>query len=103
MALQDLRPGTLVLIRNSRRDGRKGDKLQQRFIGPYKVAESLGKGTYRLQNAKTGRIVKKVVNACRLKRFRYVQHVSFCEDSPYQFGSPSPFSTKSLAHGVRCL
>ena len=96
MALQNLSAGTPVLIHNSQQDGRKGDKPQKHFIGPYKVAENLGKGTYRLQNAKTGPIVKKVVNACRLKRFWQVQHVSFREDSLFQFGSPSPFSTKGF-------
>ena len=77
--------------------------MQQRFVGPYKVAENLGKGTYRLQNAKTGHITKKIVNACRLKRYTQankMQPTNFCEDSLFQFGSPSPDKTKSIAHEV---
>ena len=35
-------------LRNSARDGRKGDKLSKQWLGPYKVSEVLGKGLYRL-------------------------------------------------------
>ena len=57
---QDLKIGTLVLVRNSRRAGCKGDKLQLRFLGPYKIADNLGKGTYRLQNPSTSRVKQKL-------------------------------------------
>ena len=64
-SLQDLELGTLVLLRNSVRDGRKGDKLNKRWLGPYKVEEVLGKGVYQLTNPNTGRVLKKAVNGCR--------------------------------------
>ena len=54
MALQGLKVGTRTLIRNSRRHGHKGDKLEQRFVGPLQSSGILGKGAYHLQNAKTG-------------------------------------------------
>ena len=57
--------GTLVLLRNSARDGRKGDKLAKRWLGPYRVNASLGKGIYRLENYSTGHILKKAINQCR--------------------------------------
>ena len=34
-----LKPGSLVLLRNSARDGRKGDKFQARYLGPYEIAK----------------------------------------------------------------
>ena len=54
-----------MLLRNSVRDGRKGDKLNKRWLGPYKVEEVLGKGVYQLTNPNTGRVLKKAVNGCR--------------------------------------
>jgi len=64
-----LKPGTLVLLRNSARDGRKGDKFQARYLGPYEINEDLGKGVFRLHNPATGLLLKKCVNACRLKPY----------------------------------
>ena len=43
----------MVLIRNSAQDGRKGGKLQQRWLGPYEIAEFVGKGVYKLINPKS--------------------------------------------------
>ena len=63
--MQDMKPGSLVLLRNSARDSRKGDKLAERWLGPYKVKEHLGKDVYRLQNPNTHRILKKTYNGCR--------------------------------------
>ena len=50
--MQDLQ-GELVLLCNSARDGRKGDKLNKRWLGPYRVDEVLEKGLYRLANPNT--------------------------------------------------
>ena len=65
-----LKPGTLVLLRNSARDGRKGDKFQACYLGPYEIAKHLGKNVFRLRNPTTGLLLKKSVNACRLKLYR---------------------------------
>ena len=54
-----------MLLRNSARDSRKGDKLNKRWLGPYRVEEVLGKGVYLLANPNTGRVLKKAVNGCR--------------------------------------
>ena len=69
---QDLQEGELVLLRNSARDGRKGDKLNKRWLGPYTVDEVLGKGLYRLANPNTGRVLKKAVNGCRYVNKDYI-------------------------------
>ena len=71
--MQILQPGTMVLLRNSAQDGRKGGKLQQRWLGPYKISEFVGKGVYKLISLKTGRILKKGVNICRLKIYHESQ------------------------------
>ena len=63
--LQELQPGALVLLRNNARDGRKGDKLVKRWLGPYRITEHIGKGVYRLSNPATGRALKKTFNGCR--------------------------------------
>ena len=55
----------MVLLRNSARDSKKGDKLVQRWIGPYKIIENIGKGRYRLNNSASGQTLKKAFNRCR--------------------------------------
>ena len=59
--LQEFLPGELVLLQNSHRDSKKGDKLQPRWLEPYRVYEAL-------ENAH-GRVLKTAVNGCRLIRF----------------------------------
>ena len=76
----------MVLLHNSRRDGRKGDKLQKPWIGPYTVVESLGKGRYVLSNLKNGRKLKKKTNICRLKLFRVRRQTSKLEDTNGCYG-----------------
>ena len=44
----------LVLLRNSARDTKKGDKFKRRWLGPYEIKESLGKNVFRLSNPTTG-------------------------------------------------
>ncbi len=58
----------MVLLRNSARDCRKGDKLSSRWLGPYMIKESLGNDLYRLLNPTSGHILKKAVNGCRYAR-----------------------------------
>ena len=53
-----------VLVRNSARDSKKGDKLAKRWLGPYQIHEYIGKGVYKLSNS-SGRVLKKTFNSCR--------------------------------------
>ena len=66
--LQVLEVGAQVLLRNSQRDTKKGDKMKVRWLGPYTVHESLGKGVYRLKN-RHGTVLKAGINICRLKLY----------------------------------
>ncbi|KAL5477308.1 hypothetical protein EMCRGX_G024090 [Ephydatia muelleri] len=66
---KELAIGALVLMRNSAKDSKKGDKMAQRWLGPYKVVQILEKGVYKQQNPSTGKNLKKCVNGCRLKVF----------------------------------
>ena len=54
LLLQMLKPSSLVLLQNSARDGRKGDKFQACYLGPYEIAKHLGKNVFRLRNPTTG-------------------------------------------------
>ena len=56
----------MVLLKNSNRDSKKGDKMKQRWLGPYKIKKNLENGVYRLEN-KEGAVLKTTVNQCRLK------------------------------------
>ena len=47
----------------------KGDKMMAKWIGPYAVAEGLGKGVFCLKNPASGHVLKKAVNAIRLKQY----------------------------------
>ncbi len=55
----------MVLLRNSARDSRKGDKLVQRWLGPYMIVEDIGKGRYLLKNTASGKTLKNAFNRCR--------------------------------------
>lgn len=58
-----------MLMRNSKKDARKGGKLEQRWLGPYKITEDRGKGVFKLMNPVSGRTLKNCVNVCRLKPY----------------------------------
>ena len=75
-----------MLVRNSQRDGRKGGKFQNHWLGPYKIVEFLGKGIYKLANPKNDRQLKKCVNICRLKVFYSSTHqkINFSNSSIFQ-------------------
>ena len=66
---KEFSPDTLVLLKNSQRKSKKGDKMKSRWLGPYLIHEVLGKGVYRLSNPETGVVLKTAVNQCRLKLY----------------------------------
>ena len=49
------------MIHRSCNHSRKGDKLTQRWLGPYRIEEHIGNGVYRLANPVTGRLLKKAI------------------------------------------
>ena len=57
--------GQQVLKYNRRRDTRMGDKLGERYTGPFLIVECLAKGVFRLQDG--DKILKQTVNALNLK------------------------------------
>lgn len=61
--------GAEVLIKDYERKKRKGGKLDYRWLGPYKIEKSLGKGLYMLKEAKeAGRVIDRV-HGTRLKPY----------------------------------
>lgn len=61
--------GAMVLLKNSRKCSRKGSKLEPNWSGPYKIAEVVGKGTFRLYNLKSSKKLATIVNIARLKLY----------------------------------
>ena len=58
----------------------KGGKLDQRWLGPYKISEDLGKGVFKMKNPSSSRILRKTVNSCRLKPY-YSESIEGDSDS----------------------
>ena len=51
-----------MLLQKRTRDGRKRDKLQARYLGPYEIAEDLEKGVFRLCNKQCASIIEEAVS-----------------------------------------
>lgn len=72
--------GAEVLVKDYERKKRKGGKLDYRWLGPYKIERSLGKGLYMLKEAnETGRVIDRV-HGTRLKPYLrpLSPNVSYC-------------------------
>ena len=67
--MQEFCAGSLVLLRNSQRDSKKGKKMQQKWLGPYMVISDLGKGQYCIKNPSTECVSKRAVHSARLKQY----------------------------------
>lgn len=62
--------GAIVLKKDFTRHKRKGGKLDSKWVGPYKIIGSLGRGLYRLENlADTTKIINRI-NGVHLKPFK---------------------------------
>jgi hypothetical protein len=53
-------------VYNSRKDTRKGGKLDYNWNGPYEITEQMSKGRYKLKN-KNGVVLKQAVSSIKLK------------------------------------
>ena len=61
--MQEMGAGTLVLFRNSKRDTKKGDKMEPKWLGPYEVVSKSGKGVYRINNPRSQQVLKNMVHS----------------------------------------
>ncbi|GKB62073.1 reverse transcriptase domain-containing protein [Tanacetum coccineum] len=61
------KPGDMVYCSNDASHARDGGKLRPKWEGPYEVAESLGKGAYKLKDYK-GNELPRTWNICNLKK-----------------------------------
>ena len=59
--------GESVLVKNMKKVSKKGDKMEQNWLGPYEIAECVGKNSYRLR--RNGKTLKSLYNSTRLKLF----------------------------------
>lgn len=64
--MQELKPGTKVLVENTLQKERKGGKWSDLYTGPFIIQESLGKGVYTLKTM-DGKVRKTKYNVKRLK------------------------------------
>ena len=71
--------GSTVLLRNSKPDTRKRDKMQPKWIGPYIIVASLGKSLYRIKNKSLNLVLKNAVHSVRLKKYFRPDHTSVLE------------------------
>jgi hypothetical protein len=55
-------------VYNSRKDTRKGGKLDYNWNGPYEITEQMSKGRYKLKN-KNGVVLKQAVSSIKLKMY----------------------------------
>ena len=55
----NLAVGTEVLLENTKQKQRKGGKLENLWLGPYRVHQHVGKGIYRLRNMADEVLTKK--------------------------------------------
>ena len=60
-------PGSLVWLKNSAKESKKGDKMKPHWLCPYKVVKCLDKSVVKIANPKTGVTLKKAATQCRLK------------------------------------
>ena len=62
--------GSLVLIKNTKKLSKKGDKMEPNWMGPYEVAECIGSNNYRLRRIDGKQLLlKSMFNSARLKSF----------------------------------
>ncbi|XP_065899898.1 uncharacterized protein [Dysidea avara] len=61
--------GAKMLIRDNKRKKRKGGKLDYRWLGPYEIVKSLGKGLYSLKGVENPEKVIERVHGTRLKPY----------------------------------
>ena len=62
--------GILVWVKNSKKLSRKGSKLEKNWLGPYRICEVIGKGTFRLCNRNDcSTVLATTYNMTRLKLY----------------------------------
>ena len=72
--------GALVLKKDFTRKRRRGGALDFRWLGPYTITNSLGKGLYRLVHQQTGTVVNRV-NGFHLKPYHaHLEHENGADD-----------------------
>ena len=92
---QEFGIGTLVL-RNNKRDSKKGYKMQPKWLGPYAIESSIGKDLYRIKNTSTKRVLKQAVHSVQLKPYKFrpaLQHLRIQPPNTSESTTGQPFNT----------
>ena len=61
--------GSVVLKKDFTRRKRKGGKLDEKWVGPYRIVNALGRGLYRLEDVADSKKVVSRVNGVHLKKY----------------------------------
>lgn len=67
--------GSTVLRKDFTRKKRKGGKLDYKWLGPYRITHSIGRGIYRLQLIADPKKTVNRVNGVHLKAYKMVSYV----------------------------
>lgn len=67
--MQHFKKGDLVMMKNARKEGRKGGKMEPPWSGPYEIYDVHESGLYTLKN-KHGKLLKKKIHSVLLKQFQ---------------------------------
>ena len=78
-AAQTFSVGEKVLKENTAQKQRKGGKLADKWLGPYRINREISKGVYALEGIRDGNVLKNSCNMSRLKR--YYGEVNVCQET----------------------
>lgn len=65
----NIRPGNMVLRLNMKKRTKKGHKMEDTWLGPYRVLKVSSRGSCNIQCVKTGKDIKQKVNVSQLKPY----------------------------------
>ena len=94
--------GTMVMLKNTKRINRQGDKLQRKWIGRYEIIEDMGKGRFKLRNLSNGNVLRNVYNADMLALCGAPDRASVIHSPPPACASPMAHSNAHQMPSPTC-
>ncbi len=90
--------GSTVYVKNHRRIHRMGSKMEPRWIGPFKVVESLTKGRVKLMNINTGTTLSNTYHASNLKFHKHADASPPFQPPPVMITFTLPMNAQITRH-----
>ena len=66
--------GSVVLKKDFNRRKRKGGKLDEKWVGPYRIIRVLGRGLYRLEEVSDATWIINRINGVHLKQYKVIYY-----------------------------